>query len=166
MLLVIAVGGATLFGNAESFAELLLGRAMIGLGVAAALMAGLKAIVIWFPRERIALVNGCMIMLGSLGAVTATAPTDWVLDLIGWRNLFEVLTAATLATAGLIYLVVPERDPSPKRFRNIRKTAHLAFHLFGSAFPENCTAFSDLHRIVLGVAVIMGGILAGRRGRT
>src|SRR5258708_15187521 len=110
---VIAVGGATLFGNAVSFAELFLGRAMIGLGVAAALMAGLKAIVIWFPKERIALVNGCMIMLGSLGAVTATAPTDWVLDIIGWRNLFEVLTAATLATAGLIYLVVPERDPGP-----------------------------------------------------
>lgn len=115
VLLVIAVGGATLFGNAESFAELLLGRAMIGLGVAAALMAGLKAIVIWFPKERIALVNGCMIMLGSLGAVTATAPTDWVLDLIGWRNLFEVLTVATLATAGLIYLVVPERDTSPNQ---------------------------------------------------
>jgi MFS family permease len=113
VLLVIAVGGATLFGNAESFAELLLGRAMIGLGVAAALMAGLKAIVIWFPRERIALVNGCMIMLGSLGAVTATAPTDWVLDLIGWRNLFEVLSVATLVTAALIYLAVPERDARP-----------------------------------------------------
>jgi MFS family permease len=115
VLLVVAVGGATLFGNATGYAELLLGRAMIGLGVAAALMAGLKAIVIWFPKERIALVNGCMIMLGSLGAATATAPTDWVLDLIGWRNLFAVLTLATLATAGLIYFVVPERDTSPNR---------------------------------------------------
>jgi MFS family permease len=68
VLLVIAVGGATLFGTADGFAELLVGRAMIGLGVAAALMAGLKAIVTWFPKERIALVNGCMIMLGSLVA--------------------------------------------------------------------------------------------------
>jgi hypothetical protein len=42
---------------------------MIGLGVAAALMAGLKAIVLWFPRERVALVNSYMIMLGALGAV-------------------------------------------------------------------------------------------------
>jgi len=115
VLLVIAVGGATLFGNAQGFAELLLGRAMIGLGVAAALMAGLKAIVIWFPKERIALVNGCMIMLGSLGAVTATVPSDWLLNCIGWRSLFEILTIATLATAGLIYLAVPERDTHPKR---------------------------------------------------
>jgi MFS family permease len=113
-LLVIAVGGATLFGTAEGFTELLVGRAMIGLGVAAALMAGLKAIVTWFPKERVALVNGLMIMLGSLGAVTATAPTDWLLNCIGWRTLFEMLTIATLATAGLIYFAAPERDTSPK----------------------------------------------------
>src|SRR3984957_13861397 len=114
VLLVIAVGGASLFGNADSFAQLLIGRAMIGLGVAASLMAGLKAIVVWFPRDRVAFVNGGMIMLGSLGAVTATAPTDWLLNLIGWRSLFEVLTIATLATAGLIYFAVPKSDGSSK----------------------------------------------------
>ena len=114
VMLVIAVGGATLFGTADGFAELLAGRAMIGLGVATALMAGLKAIVTWFPKERIALVNGWMIMLGSLGAVTATAPTDWLLNFIGWRSLFEILTGATLATAGLIFFAVPERDTSPQ----------------------------------------------------
>src|SRR5581483_10890403 len=115
VLLVIAVGGATLFGNANSFAELLIGRAMIGLGVAASLMAGLKAIVVWFPRDQVAFVNGWMIMLGSLGAVTATAPTDWLLNWIGWRSLFEVLTIATLIVAGLIYFAVPESDEGSKR---------------------------------------------------
>jgi MFS family permease len=115
MLLVIALGGATLFGNADGFAELLLGRAMIGLGVAASLMAGLKAIVTWFPKERIAFLNGCMIMLGSLGAVAATAPIDWLLNWIGWRSMFGVLTVATLATAALIYFAVPERDVNPRR---------------------------------------------------
>lgn len=115
MLLVLAAGGTTFFGNADSFAELLFGRALIGLGVAAALMAGLKAIVLWFPRERVALINGGMIMLGSLGAVTATAPTDWLLSLVGWRCLFEVLTVATLATAGLVYFAVPEPNGNSER---------------------------------------------------
>jgi MFS family permease len=110
VLLVIAAGGATLFGNASSFPELLVARAMIGLGVAGSLMAGLKAIITWFPRERVALANGWMIMLGSLGAVTATAPTDWLLNCIGWRSLFEVLTIGTVAVSGLIYMVVPERE--------------------------------------------------------
>jgi sugar phosphate permease len=110
VLLVIAAGGATLFGTASSFPELLVARAMIGLGVAGSLMAGLKAIVTWFPRERVALANGWMIMLGSLGAVTATAPTDWLLNYIGWRSLFEVLTIGTVAVSGLIYMVVPDRE--------------------------------------------------------
>ena len=82
---------------------------MIGLGVAAALTAGLKSIVLWFPRERVALLNGYMIMLGSLGAVTATAPAEHLLAWMSWRQLFEILAAATGATAVLIYVVVPER---------------------------------------------------------
>ncbi|WP_448044332.1 MFS transporter [Bradyrhizobium liaoningense] len=108
VLLVIAAGGATLFGTASSFPELLVARAMIGLGVAGSLMAGLKAIVTWFPRERVAFANGWMIMLGSLGAVTATAPAEYLLEVLGWRNLFEVLTIATVVAGGLIYMVVPE----------------------------------------------------------
>jgi MFS family permease len=109
VLLVIAAGGATLFGTASSFPELLVARATIGLGVAGSLMAGFKAIVTWFPRERVALANGWMIMLGSLGAVTATAPTDWLVNNLGWRSLFEVLTIMTVAVSGLIFMVVPER---------------------------------------------------------
>lgn len=115
VLLVLAAGGATWFGNADSFAELLIGRALIGLGVAASLMAGLKAIVMWCPKDRVALVNGGMIMLGSLGAVTATAPTDWLLNWIGWRSLFEVLTIATLTVAGLVYFAVPAYCEDSKR---------------------------------------------------
>lgn len=86
---------------------------MIGLGSAAALMSGLKMIVLWFPRERLALINGFMIMLGSLGAVTATAPAEVLLDWIGWRGLFAVLAAASALAAILIYLVAPERVDSP-----------------------------------------------------
>jgi len=114
VLLVLAAGGATLYGMARGFPELLMGRALIGLGVAASLMAGIKAIVLWFPKERVALANGWMIMLGSLGAVTATAPTAWLLNYLGWRDLFEILTIASVATAGLVYCVVPDRDTTPK----------------------------------------------------
>ncbi|RXH24084.1 arabinose ABC transporter permease [Bradyrhizobium nanningense] len=109
VLLLLAAVGAALFSVSTSFLSLLIARAMIGLGVAAALTAGLKSIVLWFPRERVALLNGYMIMLGSLGAVTATAPVEHMLAWMGWRPLFEILAAATGATAILIYVVVPER---------------------------------------------------------
>jgi predicted MFS family arabinose efflux permease len=106
---LVAAAGAGLFAMSTGLPSLLISRAMIGLGVAAALTAGLKSIVLWFPRERVALLNGYMIMLGSLGAVTATAPAEHLLAWMGWRQLFEILAAATGATAVLIYVVVPER---------------------------------------------------------
>jgi MFS family permease len=112
-LLLVAAAGAGLFAMSTGLPSLLISRAMIGLGVAAALTAGLKSIVLWFPRERVALLNGYMIMLGSLGAVTATAPAEHLLAWMGWRQLFEILAAATGATALLIYIVVPERVTVP-----------------------------------------------------
>jgi MFS family permease len=112
VLLVMAAGGAALFGASDGFLSLLAGRALIGLGVAAALAAGLKATVLWFPKERVALVNGCMVMVGALGAVTATAPSEWLLASIGWRGLFEWLAMATTVAAAAVYLLVPEAPPS------------------------------------------------------
>ncbi|MGE3064439.1 MAG: nitrate/nitrite transporter [Hyphomicrobiaceae bacterium] len=112
VLLSIAAAGAALFAYADSFVTLAIARGLIGLGVAGALMAGLKAIVLWFPAERIALANGWFIMLGALGAVTATAPAEIVLAHVGWRGVFAVLAAVTAASALLILLAVPERRQS------------------------------------------------------
>ncbi|WP_249780847.1 MFS transporter [Bradyrhizobium sp. dw_78] len=112
-LLLVAAIGAALFAVSDGFASLVLGRAMIGLGVAAALTAGLKATVLWFPADRVPLVNGWMVMLGALGSVTATTPSEWLLALIGWRGLFAWLAGATLFAAAAIYLLVPEAPRLP-----------------------------------------------------
>src|SRR5260370_2894855 len=48
-LLVVAAVGAALFAASDHFLGLLAGRALTGLGVAAALTAGLKALILWFP---------------------------------------------------------------------------------------------------------------------
>lgn len=111
VVLVFAAGGAALFGASDGFLSLLAGRALIGLGVAAALTAGLKATVLWFPKERVALVNGWMVMLGALGAVTATTPAEWALSWIGWRDLFEWLAMAATVIAAIVYLFVPDVAP-------------------------------------------------------
>src|SRR5258707_3417999 len=84
-------------------------------------MSGLRPMVAWFPRDRVALANGWMIMLGSFGAVTATAPTDWLLNYLGWRSLFEILTIGTVTVGGLIYMVVPERIADSEIATSARK---------------------------------------------
>jgi MFS family permease len=109
VLLPVAAAGSALFASAENFELLLLGRALIGLGVAAALMAGLKALVLWFPKERLASANGCYMMVGALGAMTATLPAETLLGQLGWRGLFSLL-AIGAAGAAVLLLAAP-RDP-------------------------------------------------------
>ncbi|WP_316207551.1 MULTISPECIES: MFS transporter [unclassified Bradyrhizobium] len=115
LVLLAAAAGAGLFGVSESFWLLLAGRALIGLGVAAALTAGLQAIVLWFASERVPLLNGVMIMLAGLGAAAATVPAEYVLVAIGWRGLFKLLAIASAVCAVAILLVVPSRSLAPAR---------------------------------------------------
>jgi ParB/RepB/Spo0J family partition protein len=111
-VMVAAALGAALFAVSDNFWLLLGGRALIGLGVAASLTAGLKALVLWFPKERVPLLNGLMVMLGALGALTASLPAEFLLLSVGWRALFELLAIASALCALVIYLVVPEM-PAP-----------------------------------------------------
>lgn len=108
-LLLFAAAGSLLFAIAGGFAALTLGRAFIGLGVAAAFTAGVKANAQWFPKDRSATMNGYLLMLGALGALSATTPARMLLDWSGgWRGLFAILAAATVACAVMIWIVVPE----------------------------------------------------------
>src|SRR3954468_11648382 len=51
--LLLVAAGSMLFAVSDAFLMLLAGRALIGLGVAFAMTAGLKALVLWFPGERV-----------------------------------------------------------------------------------------------------------------
>jgi MFS family permease len=108
VVLVAAALGAALFAVSDHYLLLLGGRALIGLGVAAAMTAGMKALVVWFPRERVPLLSGLMVTLGAMGAVTATLPADSLIMSMGWRGLFELFAIVSAGCALLIYLVVPE----------------------------------------------------------
>lgn len=113
--LVVAAAGAAIFAMSSGLFGLMLGRALIGLGVGTALMSGIKAIVLWFPRDRQATMNGWLLMLGALGAVTATAPAQALADSIGWRNLHGLLSVVTVTLAVMLALIVPEPQASGRR---------------------------------------------------
>ena len=116
-LLLLASAGALVFATAETLAALLIGRALLALGVAVALMAGLKAIVLWFPPQRVAFANGWLVMLGALGAVTATAPAEIAAQSIGWRSLFALLAGLSALAALFVLFVVPDQTFRPSTER-------------------------------------------------
>ena len=186
--LLFAAVGAGVFAAAEGLLGLMLGRALIGVGVATALMASLKAIVLWFPKDRIAFANGWVVMLGALGAVTATLPAEPLVNALGWRGLFALLAVATALTAAVMFLVVPELPargmPSPLarvRLRDIyRDTRFLrlaplstlcigtAWSLQGLWAAPWLAHAEGLHRdavvwhlLIMGVALSGGAVLLG-----
>lgn len=108
-LLLVAAAGAALFALGDDLATLAAGRALIGLGVSACLMAALTANVMWWPRERLPMINGLFLACGGLGAVFATTPVRALLDVTDWRGLFLGIAAATVAVAALLFVTVPER---------------------------------------------------------
>lgn len=111
-LLFIAAGGALVFARAETLGGLLAGRALIGLGVSACLMAAFKAFAQWFPAEKLPLANGIQMVSGGLGALVATVPVEFALQVTDWRGVFLTLAVVTASAAFIILVVVPEKGPA------------------------------------------------------
>lgn len=108
VLLSLAASGALLFAVADGLAGLTLGRAIIGAGVAACLMAPLKGLAMWYPSERQASLAGWMMVAGGLGALAATVPLEIALRFVSWRTIFVALAVVTLAVALWIAWRVPD----------------------------------------------------------
>lgn len=102
-LLLICAAGCALFASGVGIAQLTLGRALIGLGVSACLMASFKSFSLWFPLERQASLNAAIMAAGGFGALAASAPLAALLPILGWRGIFFALAAMSLGVALLIF---------------------------------------------------------------
>lgn len=112
-LLLIAAIGTGLFALSGTLAGLACGRALIGLGVAACLMASLKAFAQWFPPERLASLTGWIMASGGLGALVAAKPLEFALGFASWREILLLLSAITLLVAAALWHFVPEKQRGP-----------------------------------------------------
>ncbi|MBI4998654.1 MAG: MFS transporter [Rhodocyclales bacterium] len=148
-LLLIAAFGATVFALSDSLAGLAGGRALIGLGVSACLMASFKAFSLWFPAERQASLNAAVMAAGGLGALTATTPLGWALPVFGWRGIFVAVAALVVLVAGLIF-ATPERPPG-----NHRETLGEQFAALGGILKSRV-----FWRFAPQTAAVVGGFMA------
>jgi MFS family permease len=101
--------GALVFGLAANWPLALVGRVMMGLGAAGGLMTSIQAITLWFPTPRWPFFNGVVLSVGALGSLAATLPTQFVIDLVGWRQLMLGVALAAFAGGVLLFAIVPER---------------------------------------------------------
>jgi predicted MFS family arabinose efflux permease len=117
-MMLVATLGTLMFALSSDVGILALGRAIMGIGAAGALMTCFQAVVLWFPRERWPALNGWIMAAGGLGGFFASMPTALALHITDWHGLMLVTAALTGAVALAIFAIVPERrsDTPPPSF--------------------------------------------------
>ena len=102
-LLAFAALGAAIFASSDTLAGLWLGRALIGIGVSACLMAPFKAYRVWYPPERQSQLASWMLVFGTCGALATTVPVAKLLPVIGWRGVFWAMATLIVLAATLLF---------------------------------------------------------------
>ena len=150
-LLLFAATGSLIFSLSESLPSLIFGRTLIGLGVASCLMAAFKANTEWFRAERLPLANGCVLAMGGLGAMTATAPIEALLGYTDWRGVFAGFALLALFISGVIYIVVPRRGERNIQVESFREQLMGVRHVLSSR---------QFWRVAPACAAVQAGYLA------
>jgi MFS family permease len=103
-LLAFAALGAAIFASSHTLGGLWLGRALIGIGVSACLMAPFKAYRAWYPPERQSQLASWMLVFGTCGALATTVPVAMLLPVIGWRGVFWAMAMLIVLAATLLFM--------------------------------------------------------------
>lgn len=110
VLLMIAAVGSVILAMSNSLFTLSIGRILIGLGVAACLMAPYSYFRRCFAPEKQAQLAMWMLIGGTLGSLTATQPALLLAQAYGWREIFMVCAALLAVSAISIAIFVPDAD--------------------------------------------------------
>jgi MFS family permease len=116
MLFLSCVGlvGVGSFAFADSFLMAMVGRALIGAGMACALMGTFTFISTWFPSRAFTTISGVIISIGMLGSIGATAPLAFAVDWVGWRKAFLLIALVHLAITMWIFKGVEDSSGEPE----------------------------------------------------
>jgi len=118
--LILAALGAFLSGVANSFWMVMLGRVLIGAGVAVVYIPIMRVLALWFRTNEFASLSGALLAIGNVGAIAAATPLALMTDALGWKNVFLLLGVITVILA-LICLYVVKNSPRESGYPSIQE---------------------------------------------
>jgi sugar phosphate permease len=111
VLSVIGVMGGAIFSLAESSTVGVVGRALLGIGMACNLMGPYKLFALWFEPRAFATLAGILVAIGSTGNLVATTPLVLLVEQMGWRSGFQLIAFINLILTVLFFVIVRDRPP-------------------------------------------------------
>jgi sugar phosphate permease len=118
LFFVVAFAGSIILGLAPTVSLAIIGRTLVGLGVAMLFVPTMKILAEWFHASQFAMMTGILMALGGLGSLISATPLVLLSNWIGWRMSFVAVGCFTLILAILVWLIVRDRPsdmgwPSP-----------------------------------------------------
>jgi predicted MFS family arabinose efflux permease len=107
----LTIVGALVTASADSYAVLIVGQALTGIGCAPAFLVCTVFIARSFPAGQYASVNGAALGIGSVGLLLTGTPLAWVIEAWSWRAGFVGLAACAALAWLAILLLVKEEVP-------------------------------------------------------
>jgi sugar phosphate permease len=114
----IACIGSILLGLAHTTTIAIVGRTLVGLGVAMFFVPTLKIFSQWFEAKSFAHLTGILMAMGGIGSLTSATPLVWLSSAVGWRMSFVGVGIATIVLGILVWIVVRDK-PSDKGWPDI-----------------------------------------------
>jgi sugar phosphate permease len=108
-LTLLGILGAVIFSLADSLSLALIGRILLGVGMACNLMGTFKLLTEWFEPLIFATLSGLVLAIGTFGNIMATTPLVILVEHVGWRQSFQLIGAINLVLALTLYIVVRDR---------------------------------------------------------
>jgi MFS family permease len=134
---LVGAAGAFVFASAGSYPTAFVGRVLLGIGMASALVGSFKVFVMIYSPRRFATLSGTIIAIGTLGTILAASPLAYLNVTIGWRLTLFSCGVITVVLAVLIFWVLQEE--------NIGKHTGV----LSATFPEPKTGVIQSARLIL-----------------
>lgn len=121
LFFIIAFIGSLLLGFAPDVTWAIIGRTLVGLGVAMLFVPTMKILAEWFHPSEFAPMTGILMAVGGIGSLSAATPLALLNNWIGWRLSFATVGLFTLLLAALVWLLVRDR-PEDKGWESLHKS--------------------------------------------
>jgi len=113
VFLAIATVGSLVSSLSGDFAGMVAGKILIAMGMAVVYVPLMKIVSSWFPSADFAVLNGIVISVGNVGAMSAAGPLDMLCTAFGWREVFLFLALITGVLSVLCAVLVRD-SPAEK----------------------------------------------------
>lgn len=108
---VVCAFGTLLFSMADSIYVAGFGRALIGVGSAMGFLSCLKIGTLWFPSQKLSLIVGLTVLLGTVGGISAGYPLAWLVEVYDWRQAMWLVALVGFFLAVISWLVIRDTPP-------------------------------------------------------